>query len=73
LEKQFRVALVPKRVRWREPEFDGGCASFIRVSSAAGRLLPAAGGDVCHRTSRQRDRYDPEMTMTISPFGGWAS
>jgi hypothetical protein len=42
LEKQFRVALFPKRVRWREPEFDGRCASFIRESNAAGRLLFAA-------------------------------
>jgi hypothetical protein len=39
LEKQFRVALFPKRVRWRELEFDGSCASFIRDSSAADRLL----------------------------------
>ena len=36
--------IVSKRVRWRELEFDGGCASFIRDISTAGRL-PAARGD----------------------------
>jgi hypothetical protein len=32
--------LFPKRVRWRELEFDGSCASFIRDSSAAVDCLP---------------------------------
>ncbi len=70
LERQSRVALFPKR--WRESEFDDECASFIRESSAADPL-PAVDGDFWHCTSQQRNGYDPEMTSTISPFGGWAS
>jgi hypothetical protein len=49
--------------------FDGGSGLFIRRKPF---LVRSAGGAPWQMAEPPRSGYDPEMTSTISPFGGWA-
>ncbi len=71
--EQFRVALCPKRVRrfeWQSLTANAPC--LFASAALPFRFLPRLTTLATLLRSGQRDYYGPEMTSTISPFGGWA-